>query len=128
MKLHPAITDNLAFGKRLVGSGIPGVGAGTRSALDEEALPETIRRAAKEAGVPAIIGAAVGAAASLWRGDGKAPRAAAIGGLVGAALGFSAGMLWGSRNLTGAMVKGAMKNVNAARDQHWLEQHPINYA
>ena len=128
MKLHPAITGNLTFGKRLVDSSLHGAGSGTRRALDAEPLPDLISRAVKEAGVPAIIGAVAGVAASLWRGDGRAPRTAAVGGLVGGALGFSAGLLWGSRRLTGSMVRGAVKGVNATRDQRWLEKHPVNYA
>ena len=128
MKIHPAITTNVAFGKRLVDSSIEGASSGSRRALEEEPLTDVIRRAMREAGMPAAIGACVGAAASLWKGDGRAPRNAVLGGLVGAALGFSAGILWGSRNLTGAMVKGAVASVNATRDQHWLERHPIDYA
>ena len=79
MKLHPAITGNLTFGKRLVDSSLHGAGSGTRRALDAEPLPDLISRAVKEAGVPAIIGAVAGVAASLWRGDGRAPRTAAVG-------------------------------------------------
>jgi hypothetical protein len=29
--------------------------------------------------------------------------------------------------VTGAVVRGAIKNVNAARDERWLELNPIDY-
>ena len=128
MTLHSGITSNIAYGKKLVGSGIQGANSGGRKVFEEEDLGTIISRAVREAAAPAAIGACLGAVASIWKGDGKAPKAAVLGGLVGGALGFSAGILWGSRNLTGAVVKGALKGVSATRDDHWLERHPINYA
>jgi hypothetical protein len=35
--------------------------------------------------------------------------------------------LWNSRSVTGGVVRGAIKSVNAARDKRWLELNPINY-
>ena len=128
MKLHPALTSNLAYGKKLVGSSIHGANSGTRRIFDEEPLGAIVARAVREAGVPAAVGACVGAVASVWKGDGKASKAAVLGGLVGAGLGFSAGLLWGSRHLSGAIVKGAIHGISTTRDEHWLEHHPINYA
>jgi hypothetical protein len=128
MKLHPVLSSNLAYGKRLVGSSIQGANTGTRKVFEEETLGTIVARAVREAGVPAAVGACVGAVASVWKGDGKAPRAAVLGGLAGAALGFGAGILWGSRHLSGALVKGAMDSIATTRDEHWLENHPINYA
>jgi len=48
--------------------------------------------------------------------------------LLGAAIGFSTGMAWGTRRLTGDMARGAKKNIDTARDAHWLEKNPIDYA
>jgi hypothetical protein len=36
--------------------------------------------------------------------------------------------LEGTRHLTGDMAREAKRNINAARDAHWLEKNPIDYA
>jgi hypothetical protein len=128
MRIHPAVSSNIAYGKRLVGSGIEGASSAGRQILEEEPIGEVLSRAAKESWKPAVIGACAGMAAAIWKRDRDPAKGAVLGGLVGAALGFSGGILWGSRNVTGALVRGAAKSVGAARDERWLERNPIDYA
>lgn len=128
MKHDPGVSSNFSYGRKLVGSSVRGAGSGGRRSFEDEPLAALVSRSVRESLVTAAMGAGIGFLASLWRGDGKAPRSAARGCLVGGALGFSAGVLWGSRNMTGAVVRGAVHGVNAAREERWLERNPINYA
>ena len=78
--------------------------------------------------LPAAIGAAVGATAmSLGRGRGSG-REVAKGALFGSVLGLSCGVAWASRRYTGALARGARRQIASARDAHWLEKNPIDYA
>jgi hypothetical protein len=54
--------------------------------------------------------------------------ATALGGVVGGALGAGIGAAWGSRDFMRKVARGAIKDVNAVRDAHWLEKNPITYA
>jgi hypothetical protein len=128
MRIHPSVSSNIAYGKKLVDSGLEGASQAGKEVFAEAPLGAVLSRAAKESWKPAVIGACAGIAASVWKRDRDPAKGAILGGLVGAALGFSGGILWGSRAVTGAVVRGAMKNVNAARDQRWLEENPIDYA
>ena len=77
---------------------------------------------------PTAIGAAVGAAAASLRVKRRHGNRAAMGGLVGGVLGMSCGMAWASRGLTAALAEGAIRKIGDARDLHWLENNPIDYA
>ena len=57
----------------------------------------------------------------------KSSRTVLAGGVVGAAVGFSGSVIWNSRAMTGPIAKGAIKQVNETRDQHWLEKNPVVY-
>lgn len=45
-----------------------------------------------------------------------------------AAGGFVATLAWNTRKITSAMARSAAKEIGKARDEHWLEKNPINYA
>jgi hypothetical protein len=61
---------------------------------------------------------------------GKDKRASgmAIGGLVGTMCGVGAALAWASRDFTGPAARKAFRRINTARDAHWLELNPIDYA
>jgi hypothetical protein len=66
---------------------------------------------------------------SFW-GAGQqesASRAFAFG-MFGGAIGFGLGVAWGNRRLGASVVSGAWKNIGRARDEHWIERNPIDYA
>jgi hypothetical protein len=48
--------------------------------------------------------------------------------LLGCAIGFGAGVFWENRGLAAGVADGALRNIDKARDEHWLEKHPIDYA
>jgi hypothetical protein len=58
----------------------------------------------------------------------KSASRTALGGLIGAALGLGAGLAWASRLHLAGAARTATRRVNATRDAHWLEAHPIDYA
>jgi hypothetical protein len=49
-------------------------------------------------------------------------------GLLGGAVGFGAGIVWENRNLVASAARGALRNIDKVRDEHWLEKNPIDYA
>jgi len=78
--------------------------------------------------VPAAIGALAGACtASLGRSR-RSRYAVAASGLLGSGLGLGCGVAWASRGFTGALARGAIRNMNAVHDLRWLEENPIDYA
>jgi hypothetical protein len=78
--------------------------------------------------IPAVIGAAAGAAATYLIRDRKPGYGVATGALLGGAAGLSGSVLWGSRSATAAAARSAARRVSAVRDARWLEKHPIAYA
>jgi hypothetical protein len=53
---------------------------------------------------------------------------ALVSALLGGAVGFGASLIWENRDLTARVATGAWKNVSKARDEHWFEKNPIDYA
>ena len=77
---------------------------------------------------PAALGAAVGILGVYLGRKGRNGNTAVFGGLVGCALGFSSGVAWGTREEARQRYLDAAHHVQAVRDAHWLEKHPIAYA
>ena len=89
--------------------------------------PSAAVMAAKAAQV-ATIGATLGVlGACLGRRNRPKLRALQLGAL-GGAIGFGAGLAWRTRALAVGISRDALRKVSAARNQRWLERHPINYA
>lgn len=120
------LASNLEYGRALASSALKGAGSAGNDVLAGDGASE-ISRAAKDAWPPAVIGACVGALVAFMMDERKSAKTALAGGLVGAAVGFSGGVIWGSRNVTGPIAKGALKQVNQARDKHWLDRNPVIY-
>jgi len=49
-------------------------------------------------------------------------------GILGGTLGFGVGFLWESRRMLMSIGNCAKKKVDQVRDEHWLENNPIDYA
>jgi hypothetical protein len=116
------IESNIGYGCSLIRSGLEG-------ALAYAPVTSALINSLRDSWMPAVIGAYVGAlGASL--GHRRKPHYGAVMGasLLGAAIGLSTGMAWGTRHLAGDMARGAKKNIDTARDAHWLEKNPIDYA
>ena len=77
---------------------------------------------------PTAIGSAIGALGTGLIGNRRSGGRVAMGGLAGGVLGLSAALAWSSRGFTRHALRSAARKVNAARDAHWLEKNPIDYA
>jgi hypothetical protein len=121
--------SNIDYGRSLISSGLEGALSAQKKTLDGAPVSSVLIGSVRDSWMPAMIGAYVGAlGASL--GHRRRPHYGAILGasLLGAAIGLTTGMAWGTRRLTGGMARGAKKNIDVARDAHWLEKNPIDYA
>jgi hypothetical protein len=122
-------TNIIDYGRNLVSSGLEGARSARQRNLEGTPVRSILVSSVRGACMPAVIGAFVGAlGASI--GQRRKPNYGAVlgAGLLGAAIGLTTGMAWGTRRLTGDMARGAKRNINAARDAHWLERNPIDYA
>jgi hypothetical protein len=64
----------------------------------------------------------------LSKPDRKRASNALIFGVGSAALGFVGGLTWETRRFLASAGRRAVKDVKAARDEHWFEKNPIDYA
>ena len=78
--------------------------------------------------IVAAVGACVGLVGSYLGNRRKSAGRAFAFGIVGGAIGFGVGLAWENRRLEASVVSGAWKNIGRARDEHWLDRHPIDYA
>ena len=116
------------YGRKLVNSGLEGARSGQEEFLHGKSLKPFLSESARHALAPAVVGACLGVLSGKAdngdRANGKAFAYGFLGGLVG----FGAGMAWESRELTESIAFGALRTITKTRDEHWLEQHPIDYA
>ena len=109
-------------------AGITGIRNGQDSARGEQPLSTLATEAAQDSLALAAIGACVGLLTScLMRRSNRLSNAIAFG-TVGSAVGFFAGFGWKTRSVTSNVAHSAVKELRKARDEHWLELNPIDYA
>ena len=123
-----SLTSGARYGRKLVGAGMSGVRTGQESARGERLLSKVATEAAQGSLALAAVGACAGLLSSCLLHRGKRSSNALILGSVGGALGFFAGFSWKTRNVTSSVVSSAAREVRRARDEHWLELNPIDYA
>ena len=116
------------YGRTLVDSGVNGMRKGGQSYLAGQPLSGLLSDSARSSLGLAALGVCAGLA-QLYLGSNRkrVPRSVALGTL-GAAAAFCVGFTWKTRQLTASMVQGARKEIGSARDERWLETHPIDYA
>lgn len=123
-----AVDSYLRYGRSLANSGAEGMRTGRDAYLKGQPLGTVLTQKARASLGLAAIGACAGLLQCLVSGrDRRIPKSIALGA-VGSAIGFFAGFTWKTRDLTASMVQGAARNMGSARDAHWLERHPIDYA
>jgi hypothetical protein len=128
MNLHERIASIFGYGRELVASGFQGAGKGRTEFLSGGPISPYLGDVNRKALKIATLGACVGVLGAFLNGKRRpAVRAAAYGAL-GGAVGFVASFAWNSRALAETVARGALTDVAAARDQHWLKTHPIDYA
>jgi hypothetical protein len=108
----------------LVGAGLDGIAI----VRQESRGPVFTTPLQTVAWTPTAIGATIGAVGARLIRREKGASGMAIGGLIGSLFGFGAALAWASRDFTGPAARKTLRGVNAVRDAHWLETHPITYA
>jgi len=126
MKTPTPLDSTAVYLAGLVRSALTGAVSVGRLTFKDEPARAVLSQSVRGSWKPAAVGAYFGVLASVSKRDSKLP-GALWGGFVGSALGLAGGVLWNSRSVTGGVVRGAIKSVNAARDKRWLELNPINY-
>jgi hypothetical protein len=120
--------SSVDYGRKLVDSALEGARTGEDEFLKEEPLVPYLGETARQAAVPAAVGACLGLLCG-YLGTGRRSTSRALAcGFVGGAIGFGAGVLWQNRQFTASVASCAWKNIGKTRDEHWLEKNPIDYA
>ena len=128
MSVSEWVGENLEYGRKLVSTGLEGAHAGGEAALGEERLPEVLLESAPASVGLAVVGASLGILCSYLGNKKKMTRESAVFGVLGGVAGFLVALGWSTRHLTNGCAVGAMRNIRSARDERWLERHPIDYA
>ena len=124
MEAVRSLRSDLTYCKRLLGAGWNGIAAARKQA-DRPLFSPPLQSVVW---TPTAVGATVGALTRRLIGKDKSASGVALGGLLGSVLGLSAVLVWASREFTGPAARKSLRCINAARDAHWLESHPIDYA
>ncbi len=114
----------LEYGRKLMDSGLDGARTGGHEFLEGKPLTPVLCDSARSA----LGFAAAGACIGLLQGRKKTKWKVLALGVGAGAIGFGVGMAWNNRRLAASVASAAWKKVGRARDEHWLELHPIDYA
>ena len=118
----------LRYGRTMVKSGVSGLRSGRESHLNGQPLSEALTQSARASLSLATVGACAGLLRFYVSGrHGRVPKTIAWSA-IGSAVGFCAGFAWKTRELTASMGRSSLKQMGVARDERWLQRHPINYA
>jgi len=98
--------------------------ASTKHELNGRASTASLRASAY---TPVLAGITIGALGARLTGR-RTALPVSMGGLAGALVAFGGVLAWASRRSSVCTVRGALRFVNAARDEYWLHNHPIDYA
>jgi hypothetical protein len=128
MKHEPWLKSQLEYGHDLIHSAVEGARVAEEHACTAEPVGALLTRSARASLPWAAVGAYVGLVAVCSGRQQKSIRNQILFGLLGAVIGFGTNVAFSTRQLTGEMVHGAVRNINTARDAHWLAKHPVDYA
>ena len=121
-------SNKVAYGRKLMSAGINGIRSGQDSARGEESLRKIAADAARDSLALAAIGACVGLLRSQFAEKRDHPAKALALGAIGSVIGFCVGFGWRTRKVTSSVAHSTAQELRRARDEHWLELNPIDYA
>jgi hypothetical protein len=124
MKTVQLLESDFAYLRQLARAGMDGIDS-ARHDIDGGVFTPPLQTVVWK---PTALGATIGMLSAHLVGNRKSVSRVALGGLAGSVFGFGAAMAWASRGFIGPAARTAMRRMNAARDAHWLETHPIDYA
>lgn len=120
--------SEIDYGRKVLNSGFEGARSGREAFLDGRSLTPLLDESIRNALKPAAVGLCIGALGSCPGQRHKSIGRVLAFGLLGGAIGFGAGLAWENRRLAAGVARGALRNIDKVRDEHWLEKHPIDYA
>ncbi|HMK29863.1 MAG TPA: hypothetical protein VK473_09295 [Terriglobales bacterium] len=118
---------SVPYGRKLLNSALEGARSGQQTFLQGRPLSPFLAESLRHAWKPAAVGLCLSMLGCYSASRHRARRAFAYG-LLGGVVGLTTSVVWGSRLLAASVASGALRNIGKVRDQHWLEQHPIDYA
>jgi hypothetical protein len=128
MTLSEWSKSEVDYGRKLFNSGLEGARSGREEFRHGKPRTPFLSESVGNAMGVAAIGACIGLLGSYLGSQNKSARRVFAFGIFGGAIGFGVGVAWGNRRLATNVASGAWKNIGRARDEHWLERHPIDYA
>jgi len=121
------VKNGLHYGRTLVHSGLAGLRNGRDFHLHGQPLSGVLSESARGALGLAVIGTCAALIGSCFSRRERKTRAVGYG-VAGSLIGLLVGLAWTTRELTASMGRSALKEIGTARDEHWLQTHPIDYA
>ena len=128
MKVSEWSKSNIDYGRKLFDSGLEGARSGEGAFLHGKPLAPFLEESARHALKPAVIGLLLGVLGSRAGNAHNSTGRALVFGLLGGAIGFGVGVAWGNRRLAASVTSSAFRSMGKVRDEHWLENNPIDYA
>jgi len=128
MKVSEWSKSTIDYSRKLLDSGLEGARSAEGEYLHGKPLAPILEESARHALKPAALGICVGVLGSCASNGHRSPRKAFVFGLIGGAIGLGVGLVWGNRGLAASVAASAVKSMGKVRDEHWLENHPIDYA
>ena len=120
--------SEIEYGRRVLDSGLEGVRSGRDAFLNGQPLTPLLSGSVRRALKPAVLGVCIGMISSCRRNGHRSVSKTLALSLLGGAIGLGAGVAWKNRHLTRCITSEALRSISKARDEHWLERHPIDYA
>ena len=120
--------SSVDYGRKLVDSAVEGGRSGEGEFLQDSSLVPYLGESCRRAVAPAVVGACLGILGGYLVNRRRSTVRVLTDGLLGGMIGFGAGMIWENRQFTASVASGAWKGIGKARDEHWFEKHPIDYA
>lgn len=120
-------TNTAEYGRKLINAGVCGLRTG-HTEFDPEKAHALVTKSAGESARLAIAGACLGVVPGCLLARRSRATNAALFGALGSVLGFVAAFSWKTRSLSSTLAHSAIKEVRKAKDEHWLERNPIDYA
>jgi hypothetical protein len=125
---HSHAASRVKYGRKLVNAGITGIRNGQDSARAEQSLSKLAADAARDSLALAAIGACIGLLRSQIAEKHDRPSKVLALGAIGSVIGFCVGFGWKTRKVTSTVAHSTAREFRRARDEHWLELNPIDYA
>jgi hypothetical protein len=120
--------SNIDYGRKLLDSGLEGARSGEGAFLHGKPLAPVLEESARHSLKPAALGALIGLLGSCAGNGRKSSDRTLLCGLLGGAIGFGVGVAWSNRRLAASVASSAFRSIGKVRDEHWLENNPIDYA